>query len=95
MFSRSINQRCLVHWMRNALAKVQKSEHSRLALLLKSVVNATTEEMFNFAWRHLLIVAEVKGKYKLRVWLGKSYEVISTYLNFPLEHWMKINNILE
>jgi hypothetical protein len=61
------------------------------------VVNTTTEEMFNFAWRHLLILVPVKGKYKLREWLEESYEEISTYLNFPLEHWMKIKctNVLE
>ena len=96
-FPGQLHQRCLVHWMRNTLGKVQKSEHSWLIPLLKSVVNASTEEMFNFAWRHLLIVAEVKGKYKLREWLEESYDEISTYLNFPPEHWMKIKctNVLE
>ena len=46
---------------------------------------------------HLLIVVEQKGKYKLREWLEESYEEISTYLNFPPEHWMKIKctNVLE
>ena len=63
----------------------------------RSVVNTITEEMFNFAWRHLLILVPVKGKYKLREWLGESYEVFSIFLNFPPEHWMKIKytNILE
>ncbi|OQC16410.1 MAG: Transposase, Mutator family [Firmicutes bacterium ADurb.Bin080] len=53
--------------------------------------------MFNFAWKNLIRVVELKGKYKLREWLEDSYEEIITYLNFPPEHWMKIKctNILE
>jgi transposase-like protein len=91
-FPGQLRQRCIVHWMRNALSKVPKSDLFWLTPALKDLVGSRTKDSFNLAWHSLLRVVESQGKNKLLDWLDDTYQEISVYLDFPSIHWGKIKS---
>jgi len=91
-FPGQLRQRCLVHWMRNAVDKVSKTDLVWLLPLLKDLVGSKSRPGFELAWQELVSAVEEKGKSKLRDWLDSTYHEIIAYLDFPPEHWSKIKS---
>ena len=85
-------QRCTVHWLRNVLSKLSKSEERKYLPLLKNIINSRTKASFRLEWETLIKQLELDRKYKLIDWLESSYEEIIIYLDFPPEHWSKIKS---
>src|ERR1700685_1966441 len=46
-------QRCRVHWMRNALAHVQKGQHTMVAAAIRQAFLQTDAEAAHQTWRHV------------------------------------------
>lgn len=91
-FPNQQRQRCIIHWMRNAIGKLSKSELPEYLPLLKNIINSRTKAAFNLEWDTLINKSEQNGKYKFVKWLEGSYEEIIIYLDFPPEHWAKIKS---
>lgn len=91
-FPGQLRQRCIVHWMRNFLSKLSSSDQAKYIPLLKNIVNSRTKAAFELEWDILIQRLESDGKHRLIVWLESSYEEITSYLDFPPEHWSKIKS---
>lgn len=91
-FPGQLRQRCIVHWMRNAMSKVSKSDLQWLLPRIKDLVKSSTRESFAAAWSELIKAAEARNKDKLLGWLDSTYHEITAYLNFPPSHWSKIKS---
>jgi transposase-like protein len=89
-------QRCRVHWMRNALALVPKSEQQLVAATIRTVFAQPTPGLVREHWRK---VAETfRSRYpRLARLMDDSEEDVLAYTHFPHEHWRQIwsNNPLE
>jgi len=46
-------QRCRVHWMRNALAHVQKGQHTVVAAVIRQTFNQPDRDSGGQTWRHV------------------------------------------
>jgi len=91
-FPGQLRQRCVVHWIRNALSKLSMSEQKKYIYLLKNVINSKTKAAFKLEWDTMINKLASDSKYKLIEWLEDSYEEIIVYLDFPPEHWSKIKS---
>ncbi|MCK9583295.1 MAG: IS256 family transposase [Candidatus Cloacimonetes bacterium] len=91
-FPGQLRQRCIVHWMRNAISKVSKTDLRWFLPLLKNLVNSSTKSMFDVAWGDLSRELAAKGREELLDWLDSTYHDIVIYLDFPPSHWSKIKS---
>lgn len=92
-FPGQLQQRCIVHWMRNARDKVSsKKEEEWLMSLIRPLVNAVDKVSFKAAKERLLNQVELRGNDKLYEWLEETIPEISSYLLFPESHWSKIKS---
>jgi transposase-like protein len=91
-FPGQLRQRSIVHWMRNAIAKVSEADLRWFVPLLKNLVNSSTKSMFDMAWDDLVRETEARGREKLLDWLDSTYHGIVIYLDFPPSHWSKIKS---
>lgn len=91
-FPGQLRQRCIVHWMRNAVDKVSKVDLPWLLLLLKDLVSSKSRSAFELAWSNLTETVTARNRNKLQDWLESTYQEIITYLDFPPEHWSKIKS---
>lgn len=91
-FPGQLRQRCIVHWMRNAMDKVNKSDSQWMLPLLQNIVSAENKDIFDIHWKELLVSARNFKRNQLVTWLEDTYEEISTYLCFPPEHRSKIKS---
>lgn len=90
-------QRCQVHFMRNFLGKLAKSEQAEGMKLLQEIFAATTKEE---ATKHIKIALEFllsRKKDKAAEWLEENIEEALVVLDLPIEHRkkMKSTNMLE
>lgn len=92
-FPGQLQQRCIVHWMRNALDKVSGSHAEEwLKGLLSPLVHSVDRDSFDSARARLLDQISSKGYDKLHEWLEDTLPDVSTYLLFPPSHWTKIKS---
>jgi len=92
-FPGQLQQRCIVHWMRNALDKVSGSHAEEwLKGLLSPLVQSVDVDSFESARGRLLEQISAKGYDKLYEWLEDTLPEVSTYILFPLSHWTKIKS---
>lgn len=90
-------QRCQVHYMRNFIAKITKSEQAEAIRLLKDVFAAQTKEEANRRLETLKNHLTVLKKHTIVNWLEESVEECFTILELPYAHHkqMKSTNMLE
>jgi transposase-like protein len=83
------HQRCRVHWMRNALARVQPKQRSAVVALLRTIFAQDTAEAAHAQWKQ---VADTLGERfsKLAELMDGSREDVLVYMAFPREHWAQI-----
>jgi transposase-like protein len=84
-------QRCRVHWMRNALARVSKSQRAAVAALLRTVFTQDTAEAAHAQWR--TVADGLRERFpSLAELMDGSEEDVLAYMAFPKEHWTQIHS---
>jgi putative transposase len=83
------HQRCRVHWMRNALARVQPKQRPAVVALLKTIFAQDTAEAAHAQWRQVADTLRERFP-KLAELMDASQEDVLMYMAFPREHWAQI-----
>ncbi len=84
-------QRCRVHWMRNALAHVPKSQHSMVAAALRQAFLQADQDAARQAWRQL--ADQLRPRWpKLAGLMDDSEHDVLAYMSFPVQHRTKLHS---
>lgn len=84
-------QRCRVHWMRNALAHVGPKQRPAVVAMLKTIFAQESAEAAHEQWRH--VADALRERYeKLAIMMDGSREEVLAYMAFPKEHWAQISS---
>ncbi len=82
-------QRCRVHWMRNALAHAGPKQRPAVVALLKTIFAQESAEAAREQWHH--VSDALREKYpKLAAMMDESRDDVLAYMDFPREHWAQI-----
>ncbi len=84
-------QRCRVHFMRNALACVNKKDRDIMAAALRNAFDQDTQQASREQWRKL-IDAIRPGHKKLAELMERAEEEVLAYKGFPKKHWRHIHS---
>lgn len=82
-------QRCRIHWMRNALAHAPTKQRTAVAAMLKTIFAQESKADAEAQWA---IVADAlrEKQPKLGALLDASRDDVLAYMSFPREHWTQI-----
>src|ERR687885_535763 len=83
------HQRCRIHWLRNALARVQPTQRPAVVALLKTIFAQETAEAAHAQWRQVAEMLRERFP-KLAELMDGSREEVLMYMAFPREHWAQI-----
>ena len=84
-------QRCRVHWMRNALAHVGPKQRPAVVAMLKTIFAQENADDAHEQWRH--VADALRERYeKLATMMDGSREEVLAYMAFPKEHWAQISS---
>lgn len=84
-------QRCRVHWMRNALAHVGPKRRPAFIAMLKTIFAQERADAAYDRWRH--VVDALRERYeKPSIMMDGSREEVLAYMAFPKEHWAQISS---
>lgn len=84
-------QRCRVHWMRNALAHVGPKQRPAVVAMLKTIFAQESAEAAHEQWHH--VADALRERYeKLAIMMDGSREEVLAYMAFPMEHWPQISS---
>jgi putative transposase len=84
-------QRCRVHWMRNALSYVAKTQQSMVSAALRQAFSQPDRAAASQALRH--VADQLRTKWpKLASFIDNSEADVLTYLDFPVQHRTKIHS---
>lgn len=84
-------QRCRVHWMRNALARVPKAQHAMIAAALRQAFHQTEAASASQTWRH--VADQLRGRWpKLASLMDESEHDVLAYMSFPAQHRVKLHS---
>jgi putative transposase len=84
-------QRCRVHWMRNALAHVQKGQHTVVAAAIRQAFDQPDRERAGETWRH--VADQVRPRWpKLAILMDDSEHDVLAYMAFPRQHRTKLHS---
>ena len=84
-------QRCRVHWMRNALAHVQKGQHTMVAAAIRQAFLQTDAEAAHQTWRH--VADQLRPRWpKLAALMDDSEHEVLAYMGFPAQHRTKLHS---
>ena len=84
-------QRCRVHWMRNALAHVGAKQRPAVVAMLKTIFAQESAEAAHEQWQH--VADALRERYeKLAIMMDSSREEVLAYVAFPKEHWAQISS---
>lgn len=84
-------QRCRVHWMRNALSYVTKTQQSMVSAALRQAFSQPDRAAASQALRH--VADQLRAKWpKLAGFIDNSETDVLTYLDFPVQHRTKIHS---
>jgi putative transposase len=84
-------QRCRVHWMRNALSYVSKTQQSMVSAALRQAFSQPDRAAASQALRHAADQLRTKWP-KLAGFIDNSETDVLTYLDFPVQHRTKIHS---
>jgi putative transposase len=85
------SQRCRVHWMRNALAYVSKSQHSVVAAALRQAFLQPDRTAAGQTWRQ--VADQLRPRWpKLASLMDESEHDVLAYLTFPSQHRAKLHS---
>lgn len=84
-------QRCRVHWMRNALARVPKTQHAMVSAALRQAFLQPDAASASQTWRH--VADQLRGKWpKLASFMDESEHDVLAYMPFPAQHRVKLHS---
>ncbi len=84
-------QRCRVHWMRNALAHVGPKQRPAVVAMLKTIFAQESADAAHEQWHH--VADALRERYeKLAIMMDGSREEVLAYMGFPKEHWAQISS---
>ena len=84
-------QRCRVHWMRNALAHVQKGQHTMVAAAIRQAFNQPDRQTAGETWRH--VADQLRKRWpKLATLMDETEEDVLAYMAFPPQHRTKLHS---
>ena len=84
-------QRCRVHWMRNALAHVQKGQHTMVAAAIRQAFNQPDRQTAGETWRH--VADQLRKRWpKLATFMDETEEDVLAYMVFPPQHRTKLHS---
>ena len=84
-------QRCRVHWMRNALAHTAPKQRPAVIAMIKTIFAQETAEAANQQWEQVADACREKFP-KLAGMMDSSREDVLAYMAFPKEHWAQISS---
>ena len=79
----------IVHWLRNALARVRPTQRPAVVALLKTIFAQETAEAAHAQWRQVAEMLRERFP-KLAELMDGSREEVLVYMAFPREHWAQI-----
>ena len=82
-------QRCRVHWFRNALAHVPAKSRAAVAAMLKTIFAQESKAEAETQWDAVADALREKQP-KLGAMMDASREGVLGYMDFPREHWAQI-----
>jgi transposase-like protein len=82
-------QRCRVHWLRNALAHVAPKQRPAVIAMLKTIFAQESAEAAHAQWRQVADALRERFP-KLAEMMDASREDVLAYMAFPREHWPQI-----
>jgi transposase-like protein len=82
-------QRCRVHWTRNALAHVPARSRAAVAAMLKTIFAQETKADAEVQWDAVADTLREKQA-KLGAMMDASRDDVLAYMDFPREHWAQI-----
>ncbi len=85
-------QRCRVHWMRNALAYVPKSQTSMAAAALRQAFLQSDQDAARQTWRHVADQMRVRFA-KLAALMDESEHDVLAFMGFPAQHRSKLHSV--
>ena len=84
-------QRCRVHWMRNALAHVPRSQHTVVAAAIRQAFGQPDRVQAGETWRH--VADQVRARWpKLAVLMQEAEHDVLAYMSFPVQHRTKLHS---
>jgi putative transposase len=82
-------QRCRVHWMRNAMAHLAPKQRPAVVAMLKTIFAQETAEAAREQWASVADALRERCP-KLVALMDRSREEVLVYMSFPREHWGQI-----
>jgi putative transposase len=82
-------QRCRVHWMRNALAHAPAKQRTAIAAMLKTIFAQESKAEAQAQWDTVADALREKQD-KLGTFMDASRDDVLAYMDFPREHWVQI-----
>ena len=80
-----------VHWMRNALAHVQKGQHTMVAAAIRQAFLQTDADAAHQTWRH--VADQLRPRWpKLAALMDDSEHDVLAYMTFPNQHRTKLHS---
>jgi transposase-like protein len=81
----------IVHWMRNALAHVQKGQHTMVAAAIRQAFLQTDAAAAHQTWRH--VADQLRPRWpKLAALMDDSEHDVLAYMAFPGQHRTKLHS---
>ena len=82
-------QRCKVHWMRNALAHASAKQRPAVAAMLKTIFAQETAKEAHAQWKTVADALRERAP-KLAELMDGAREDVLAYTAFPRDHWAQI-----
>ncbi len=82
-------QRCKVHWMRNALAHASAKQRPAVAAMLKTIFAQETAKEAHAQWKTVADALRERAP-KLAELMDAAREDVLAYTAFPRDHWAQI-----
>lgn len=84
-------QRCRVHWMRNALARVPKGQHAMISAALRQAFLQPDAVSASQTWRN--VADQLRERWaKLAAFMDESEHDVLAYMSFPAQHRVKLHS---
>jgi putative transposase len=84
-------QRCRVHWIRNALAHVPKTQHTMVAAALRQAFLQADDAAAHQTWRH--VADQLRARWpRLAALMDESEHDVLAYMSFPAQHRAKLHS---
>jgi putative transposase len=82
-------QRCRVHWMRNAMTHIAPKQRPAVVAMLKTIFAQESAAAAAEQWAS--VADALRGRFaKLAELMDRSREEVLVYMSFPREHWPQI-----